>query len=133
MSEKKVFLSGAIENVENYGRSWRLEAEKQLVLHGYQVLNPMSLDEPEFNNPQEIVYRNLFMQKQADLLLVEYMLPSRNYVGTDFELTWAKFNEQPSIVFACEENASRIYLQYLASKITYSLDEALLYLVSNYR
>jgi hypothetical protein len=133
MPERKVFLSGAIEGVEDYGRQWRKEASLLLEQSGYQVIDPMSVQDPNYSNPQEIVYRNLFMQNQADILLVEYMIPNRNYVGTDFELCWAKNNEQPSIVFSCKENAGRVYLNYLASKVTSSMEEAVNYLVEHYR
>lgn len=133
MHKKKVFLSGAIEGVEKYGKDWRDEASWLLQQFGYDVIDPMSVQDPTYSSPQEIVDRNLFLQKQADILLVEYMIPGRNYVGTDFELCWAKFNNQPSIVFSCFENSKRVYLNYLASKVTLSMEEAIDYLVYFYR
>jgi hypothetical protein len=133
MHTKKVFLSGAIEGVGDYAKEWRQQATEILVDSGYKVFDPTLAQDSEYSNPQEIVYRNLFMQNQADILLVEYMIPNRNYVGTDFELCWAKANKQPAIVFSCKENASRVYLNYLASKVTYSMNEAIEYLVEYYR
>lgn len=128
----KVFLSGAIEGVENYGSSWRKEASSMLHLAGYDVLDPMAIADKEYETPEEIVEKNLFMQRRADLLLVEYMLPGRAYIGTDFELTYAKLNNQPAVVFTCDQNKNRVYLKYLATKLASSMEEAVEYLSTNY-
>jgi hypothetical protein len=128
----KVFLSGAIEGVEQYGVNWRKEATHLLHLAGYDVLDPTTIVEGIYDSPQEIVDKNLFMQKRADIILVEYMIPNRPYIGTDFELAWAKFNGQPAVVFSCYENLNRVYLKYMATKVTTTMEEAVDYISINY-
>lgn len=128
-----VFLSGAIEGCSEFGRDWRYKAAKQLDLYGYKVLNPMTIALEDSNcAPDEIVEKNLFMQRRADLLLVEYEIENRCYVGTDYEMTWAKLHGQPIIVFCSNKNKNRIYLRHLATKIAPSLQDALEYIRSNY-
>lgn len=128
----KVFLSGAIEGVENYGRNWRKEATHALHLAGYDVIDPMNVIETEYDTPEEIVEKNLFMQKRCDILLVEYMIENRPYIGTDFELAWAKLHGQPAVVFCCESNKNRVYLKYMATKLASSMQDAVEYIASNY-
>jgi nucleoside 2-deoxyribosyltransferase len=128
----KVFLSGAIEGVEEYGIAWRKVATHSLHLAGYDVLDPTTIVDTGYETPEEIVEKNLFLQRRADLLLVEYMLPDRAYVGTDFELAWAKMNGQPAVVFCCDKNKTRVYLQYMATKLASSMQDAIEYLSTNY-
>lgn len=128
----KVFLSGAIEGVEAYGSSWRKEATHMLHLAGYDVLDPTSIIDTGYESPEEIVEKNLFLQRRADIILVEYMIPNRPYIGTDFELTWAKFNGQPAVVFTCDNNKNRVYLKYLATKVASSMQDAIEYISTNY-
>lgn len=128
----KVFLSGAIEGVEQYGREWRKSATYALHLAGYDVLDPTNIVDTGYETVEEIVEKNLFLQRRADLLLVEYMLPDRPYIGTDFELAWAKANGQPAVVFACDKNKSRVYLRYMATKVASSMADAIEYISTNY-
>jgi len=128
----KVFLSGAIEGVENYGRSWRKSATYELHLRGYDVLDPMNIVDTEYETAEEIVEKNLFLQRRADIILVEYMIKDRPYIGTDFELAWAKFNNQPAVVFACDSNRNRVYLKYMATKLAPSMQDAIEYIAVNY-
>lgn len=132
MKPLKVFLSGAIEGVENYGREWRRSATQELHLRDYDVLDPMSIVDTDYETPEEIVEKNLFLQKRADIVLVEYMLPDRQYIGTDFEMVWAKNNNQPVIVFASPQAASRVYMKYLATKVASSMQDAIEYIAINY-
>lgn len=128
----KIFLSGAIEGVEDYGRSWRKSATQELHLRGYDVIDPTLVVDTEYETAEEIVEKNLFMQRRADIILVEYMLPNRPYIGTDFELAWAKFNNQPAVVFCCDSNKGRIYLKYMATKLASSMQDAIEYIAINY-
>jgi len=128
----KVFLSGAIEGVEEYGSSWRKTATEQLHLFGYDVLDPTLISDTGYETPEEIVEKNLFLQRRADIILVEYMIKDRPYIGTDFELAWAKFNNQPAIVFCCDSNKNRVYLKYMATKLASSMQDAIEYIASNY-
>lgn len=128
----KIFLSGAIEGVEEYGRSWRKTATEQLHLFGYDVLDPTLIFDKDYETPEEIVEKNLFLQRRADIILVEYMIKDRPYIGTDFELAWAKFNDQPAVVFCCESNKNRVYLKYMATKLASSMQDAIEYIATNY-
>lgn len=127
-----VFLSGAIEGCEQFGSDWRNVAASMLSASGYKVYNPMDFPLGNQCDPDEVVEKNLFIQRRSDLLLVEYDIANRCYVGTDFELTWAKLHGQPIIVFCNNENKDRIYLRYLATKIAPSLADAIEYIRSNY-
>lgn len=128
----KVFLSGAIEGVEEYGVEWRKVATRELHLRGYDVLDPTSIIDDDYETPEEIVEKNLWMQKRADILLVEYMIPDRQYIGTDFEMAWAKANGQPAIVFASPQAINRVYLKYMATKLACSMQDAIEYIAVNY-
>lgn len=72
------------------------------------------------------------LQQSCDMLLVEYMIPNRNYVGTDFEMAMARVWNQPAIVFANEMYRERIYLQYMATVILPSLEDAIDYVLAFY-
>ena len=128
----KVVLSGAVEGVGDYALDWCKTATKHLELRGYTVVDPTLVRDPDLETPQEIVEKNLFMQKRSDILLVEYMIPDRQYIGTDFEIAWAKANGQPVIVFASPQAADRIYLRYMATKLASSMRDAIEYIVINY-
>lgn len=130
--QAKVFLSGAIEGVEQYGADWRKVATKELHLRGYDVLDPTSIVDTDYETPEEIVEKNLYLQKRADILLVEYMIQDRQYIGTDFEMAWAKLHGQPVVVFASPQASSRVYLKYMATKLASSMQEAIEYIVTNY-
>ncbi len=127
-----VFLSGAIENCGSYAYGWRGVATSMLEGSGYKVFNPLDIKVTEDSKPHEVVDKNLFLQKRSDILLVEYMIPDRCYIGTDFEMTYAKLHSQPVIVFCDTLNKDRIYLKYLATKVASSLEEAVEYIRSNY-
>lgn len=129
---RKVFLSGAIEGHEDYGREWRKVATKHLHRMGYGVLDPCTIVDSDYETPEEIVEKNLFLQKRADIVLVEYMIPDRQYIGTDFEMAWAKANGQPVIVFASPQASKRIYLKYMATRLASSMQEAIEYIATNY-
>jgi nucleoside 2-deoxyribosyltransferase len=129
---KKVFLSGAIEGHEEYGREWRKVATHELHLRGYDVLDPTTVSDSFYETPEEIVEKNLFLQKRADIILVEYMISDRQYIGTDFEMAWAKFHGQPVIVFASPQASSRVYLKYMATKLASSMQDAIEYIAVNY-
>ena len=128
----KVFLSGAIEDVGLYAVNWRKQATELLHMNGYDVLDPTTIVDHEYETPQEIVEKNLFLQRRADILLVEYMIPNRPYIGTDFELAWAKLNNQPAVVFCCDSNKNRVYLKYMATKLASSMQDAIEYIVASY-
>lgn len=129
---RKVFLSGAVEGLSDRGTSWREDATESLEAIGFEVLNPCLLPDSVDDEPEYIVAKNLSLQAQADLLLVEYMIPNRAYIGTDFELVIARSMGKPIIVFAHPDHADRVYLRYLASVILPNMEAALGYLQEYY-
>lgn len=132
--QTRVFLSGAIEDVnQDFKSNWRVEATELLSQRGFKAVNPLDFAlEEEDCQPKEIVDKNLFLQKSCDILLVEYTLLYRAYVGTDFEMTWAHLNNQPIIVWAHQDLQHRIYLKFLATKLADSLEEAVEYISHTY-
>lgn len=127
-----IFLSGAIDYVGEYAVGWRREAAKALKENGYNVFDPTLIKEEFSSSAEEIAQKNLFMQKRSDILLVEYLLEDRAYIGTDFEMAWAKINGQPVIVMCAEKHKDRVYMKYMSTKIVSDLEEAIQYIKNNY-
>ena len=127
-----VFLSGAIDYVGDYALEWRKRATFLLNQHGYSVLDPTSIKEDESMSPEEIAQKNLFMQKKSDILLVEYLLEDRAYIGTDFEMAWAKIHGQPVITMCAGQHRDRVYMKYMSTKVVENLDEAIEYIALHY-
>lgn len=131
--QTRVFLSGAIEDVGDIKYTWRNNAVDLLSKRGFKAINPMEFSlEEEDSDPKEIVSKNLFLQKSCDIILVEYQLLYRAYIGTDFEMTWAHLNNQPVIVWAHQEIQHRKYLKFLATKVADTLEEAVEYISHTY-
>jgi hypothetical protein len=127
-----IYLAGAMDYVGDYAIGWRKEATFLLEQRGYNILDPTSIPEDYSMSADEIAQKNLFMQKKSDLLLVEYMLENRAYIGTDFEMAWAKIHNQPTVVMCSEQNKNRPYMKYMATKISNNLDEAIDYIAVHY-
>ena len=127
-----IYLAGAMDYVGDYAKGWRQEATFLLSQRGYRVLDPTSIPEEHDMSPDEIVQKNLFMQKKSDILLVEYMLEDRAYIGTDYEMAWAKMNSQPTIVMCSKQNKDRPYMKYMATKLADNLQDAIGYIAIHY-
>lgn len=127
-----VYLAGAMDYVGDYAKGWRQEATLMLTLRGYNVLDPTSIPEDYTMSPDEIVQKNLFMQERSDILLVEYMLEDRAYIGTDFEMAWAKINNQPTVVMCSNQNKDRPYMKYMATRLADTLQDAIEYIAIHY-
>jgi hypothetical protein len=127
-----VYLAGAMDYVGDYAKGWRQEATFMLALRGYKVLDPTSIPEGEDMSPEEKVQKNLFMQKRSDILLVEYMLEDRAYIGTDFEMAWAKLHGQPTIVMCSSQNKDRPYMKYMTTNLAEDLQDAIEYISIHY-
>ena len=127
-----VYLAGAMDYVGEYATGWRKEATFLLMQRGYKVLDPTSIPEDSSMTAEEIAQKNLFMQKKSDIILVEYMLENRAYIGTDFEMAWAKINGQPSVVMCSDQNKNRPYMKYMATKLAEDLQDAIEYISIHY-
>lgn len=127
-----IYLAGAIDHVGDFAKVWRKEARQKLESLDYRVYDPTSIPEEGPLSPEEIAQKNAFMQKRSDVMLVEYVLENRPYIGTDFELAWAKLNGQPTVVICNNENKDRVYMKYMATKIVDSLEDAIDYITLHY-
>jgi len=127
-----IFLSGAIDHVGDFAKEWRKEAKQKLEFYGYKVYDPTAVSESGPISPEEVAQKNIFMQKRSDVILVEYVIENRPYIGTDFEMAWAKIHGQPIVVICNNDNKDRVYMKYLATKIVDSLDEAIDYIGIHY-
>ena len=127
-----VYLAGAMDYVGDYAKGWRQEASFMLALRGYKVFDPTSITEDYSMSPEEIVEKNMFMQKKSDILLVEYMLEDRAYIGTDFEMAWAKLHGQPTIVMCSNQNKDRPYMKYMSTKTLDNIEDAVEYISVHY-
>lgn len=127
-----IYLAGAMDYVGDYAKGWRQEATKFLINYGYKVYDPTLIPEEKDLSPEEIAQKNLFMQKKSDLLLVEYMLEDRAYIGTDFEMAWAKIHGQPVVTICSEQNKNRPYMRYMSTKLADNLENAIEYIVLHF-
>ncbi len=127
-----IYLAGAMDYVGDYAKGWRKSASEALNFMGYKVYDPTSIPEELGMTPDEIVQKNLFMQRKSDIMLVEHMLENRAYIGTDFEMAWAKMNNQPAIVMCSAQNKDRPYMKYMATKLADSLQDAIEYIAVHY-
>jgi hypothetical protein len=127
-----VYLAGAMDYVGAYASIWRKSATKSLEFMGYKVLDPTSIPEGEDMSAEEKVQKNMFMQQRSDILLVEYLIEDRAYIGTDFEMAWAKMHNQPCIVMCSAQNKDRPYMKYMATKLADNLQDAIEYIAIHY-
>lgn len=127
-----VYLSGAIDDANMFASQWRSDASKALMDRGYKVNDCLTLGQENLLSYQEIVEKNLFLQKRSDILLAEYLLPNRSYIGTDFEMSWAKIHGQPCVVVCSHHHVNRTYMKYMATKLVNDLEEAVEYISTHY-
>lgn len=127
-----VFLSGAMDYVGDYAKGWRKLATESLELLGYKVYDPTLIPEDSGMSPEEVARKNIFMQERSDVILVEYLLEDRAYIGTDFELAWAKIHGQPTVVMCAPKHRDRVYMKYMATKLADNLQDAIDYIAVHY-
>jgi hypothetical protein len=121
-----------MDYVGEYATNWRKEATFMLIQRGYAVYDPTSIPEDQTMSPEEVARKNIFMQERSDLILVEYMIEDRAYIGTDFELAWAKIHGQPAVVFCHPKHKDRVYMKYMATKLADNLQDAIEYIAIHY-
>lgn len=127
-----IYLAGAMDYVGDYAVGWRKQASHILGQYGYKIFDPTSIPEQEDMSPEEIVQKNTFMQNKSDILLVEYMLEDRAYIGTDYEMAWAKMHGQPVVTMCSKQNKDRPYMRYMSTKLADNLEDAVEYIVLHY-
>lgn len=128
---KKIFFAHGIDDLtdkEILNNSKRITA----LLHKFkfEVISGHKNNKliPKSCSPQEknkiIVENDLNDLKESDILLVDYSIPNRNYVGCTFEIAYAFFWNKIIIVHIGNSgNDNRVFLQYHATHICNDLEE----------
>ena len=120
---KAIFLK-AVNSLETKG----LKIANRHILESHSLKPKNSLEETN-----KVVNDDLKVLKECDILLVDYSIPNRNYVGATCEIVYAYLWEKPIIVYVGEsDNDQRLWLRYHATHICNTLEQALRYLIENY-
>lgn len=124
---KTIYLGGAIRLTPD-AYTWRQIAKEELEIAGFRVLNPLAGSYP--GNPDtSLVFRDLKMIAESDILLVEMQHPDVAYIGTSMEICEARRMGKHIVVFTrCHKDS--IWLQVYADQIFDTLAEALEYVLS---
>ena len=130
-----IYLGGSIHGLDwDSANGWREAVTETLEGHGQEVRNPLrnrvwhNPDEQRQFKPSELVHRDIRDISDADCLLVEYADPNSNYCGTSMEL-WEAHNQGKFIVcMVGEREAWSPWLDFVATVIVRSWEEAILYI-----
>lgn len=137
---RRVYFATGIENLSLEEVQVRyLEVARLLESNGFEVVNRSVQDhylaEPcdSLARIRDLVEKDLKTLKQSDLLLVDYTIPNRNYVGCTCEIVYAHFWGKPVIVYVGRSgNGQRRWLRYHATYICETVSQAVEYMVKNY-
>ena len=138
---RKVYFASGMENMSlEEVRARYLKTADLLESHGFEMVN-RRVQERYFDQPcnsieriRQVVEDDLKALRECDLLLVDYSIPDRNYVGSTCEIVYAHLWGKPVVVYVEESNNDqRCWLRYHATYICKTLSQALKYMVSNYR
>jgi len=104
--------------------AWRNAAAR--LLRPHTCLDPMRREFKSELEPNEVVEPDLLDIRRSDVLLVEYGIPNRPYLGTTAEMMYAKMLGKPIVVFygVHREISTHPWMQYLATKQLETLPEA---------
>ena len=128
----KVFLSGAIKHINDYGESWRYTAEETLKDNGIRVFSPNKFY--NYNDKSSFTIkecRKLFFNqlRKSDIVLVNLNY-SDSSVGTGMEISLAHELKIPVVGFGNTETYD--WIVDCCDVILNSLEEALDYIKSMY-
>lgn len=128
----KVFLSGAIKHVNDYGESWRYTAEETLKDNSIKVFSPNKFY--NYNDKSSFTIkecRKLFFNqlRKSDIVLVNLNY-SDSSVGTGMEISLANELKIPVVGFGNIETYD--WIVDCCDVILNSLEEALDYIKSMY-
>lgn len=83
---------------------------------------------------REIVEGDLSILKSADAVLMDCSIPGRSYIGCICELVYAHLWQIPVVVYVGSSgNDERYWLQYHATRVCKSREEAIDFLVSFFK
>lgn len=133
-----VYLAGAINGVTpEFAAGWRQKAGDILRRAGYTVYDPTAgkdLEHPAANtalyNPAEIVEGDLGDIEKSRIILVEASRDDVPYWGTAMEIRYAYELGKTIIVWG--PTAPSYWLQYHATEIFETLDEALAFILNTF-
>ena len=136
----KVYFASAIESLSlKEVQAHYAQVANLLESRGFQMTNrdiqdyylPQSCDSTA--RTREVVENDLEILRQSDLLLVDYSIPNRNYVGCTCEIVYAYLWKKPVIVYVGQSsNSQRRWLRYHTTYVCETVSQALEYMVKNY-
>lgn len=138
---RRVYFASAIENVSlEQVQAHYLNVSNLLESHGFEMVNQY-VQGRYLRQPNESIARigdviedDLKALRQSDLLLVDYSIPNRNYVGCTCEIVYAYLWRKPVIIYVGRsDNGQRFWLRYHATHICQTLSQAVEYMVKNYK
>jgi nucleoside 2-deoxyribosyltransferase len=130
---RRVYFARAMDGIApDRIRGQALEVEEALTAYGIQLLDPYRGEsEGEAagsfeDRAREIVERDLALLRNTDAVLMDCSIPGHNYVGCICELVYAYCWKIPSVIYVGNSgNERRIWLQYHASHLCKTRDEAI--------
>jgi len=138
---RKVYFSSGIENISFEELQVRyLQVANLLEFHGFEMVNRRIQDHylqqpcDSMARIRDLVQGDLRKLKGSDLLLVDYCIPNRNYVGSTCEIVYAYLWGKPVIIYVGQsDNGQRFWLRYHATYICETVSQAVQYMAKNYR
>jgi nucleoside 2-deoxyribosyltransferase len=137
MNKRRVYFARAMDGIApDRIRGQALEVEEVLVAHGIQMFDPYREEtegesgESLRDRAREIVERDLALLRNTDAVLMDCSIAGHNYIGCICELIYAYLWKIPIVVFVGDSgNENRIWLQYHASHVCKTRDEAITKLI----
>ena len=136
----RVYFASAIENLSlEEVEAHYVQVAKLLESREFQMTNrnvqdyylPQDCD--SITRIREVIENDLHTLSQSDLLLVDYSIPNRNYVGCTCEIIYAYLWAKPIVVYVGQSSNGRSHwLRYHATYVCETVSQALDYMVKNY-
>jgi len=135
-----VYFASAMENLSldeveaNY-----VKVANLLESRGFQITNLnvrdhyLSQHRASAARVREVIEADLHTLRESDLLLVDYSIPNRNYVGCTCEIVYAYLCAKPVVVYVgASGNGRSRWLRYHTTFVCRTVSQALAYMVKNY-
>jgi nucleoside 2-deoxyribosyltransferase len=128
-----IYLAGKMTGLsEKEMRGWRIKASSVLEGHGFDILDPTSVDLGKEPSPGDIVSSNKFMINRSDLLLAELDFEEVS-IGTVGEIVYAVEKGKPIVAWGgAERIVTNPWILANTTRIFDGLNEALEYVIRSY-
>lgn len=128
----KIYLAGPIDALtQKEAEEWRIYASRVFMKWDIECINPLrGKNVDNTYTPNEIVHRDLYDIRRADILLANYMRKGVPYIGTSMEIVYAHSWGKPVIVTT--DWCDSYWLKYHATAILDNLDKAIEYILGAY-